>query len=918
MDFSLYKNRLSDYLRVIGMPRAENKNIECVLPGHSGENRKDTAKIYDDNYTCFHCGFQGDVYDLVGIIKGIAGRSEQFKEVERTFGAGNIIPAKEKKPVRKRDKKAEQEMTDYMRILRNSHMDEINAFAEHRKYGEEFSRLFGYWPGYNKAKEDKGSGVIYDAMIPYKAWMKPGCVLKLRDGWKLFYVEDKKTVKMASLGSKTFPFPTFEQEAKRIVLVEAEISALACINHGIPSLATGGVNGISKSSVKDLEQYEEIIICLDGDKAGKSQEEKMAEKLLDGGYDGIIRIAALAVSEWGKDPDDYIKSDHTDELKYLIEKSNIYIPPTPEQKFEDKESKDEIPFKLLGFSEHCHYFLDRKDMITKIPAGKITSGQLLEVAPLDFWKSIKTNKQDAPDWTYIFDMMIDFSVKTGPYLKTSIRGAGVWEDNGEIIASDGEKIIHSGGRTPVKDYVSKNTYIRRAPIGIDSVENPDHDKDFDMIKYMTDVLSFLSPQDGKLLFGWIISSIFLSTITWRPIVYMKGPTQVGKSWVMNNIVRGILDGIAICPKKNSTVIGVMQAPGYDSRMTTVDELENGHDKKTQELVRGLMTLARDTTTKSKESRYIGTADQEGMNHEFSSIFLFASIVESSEDDQDVNRITPIIFSKKLQEKWAETEANILYEFNTGIGDRIRHNAIFHRESIVRNIYLFQKVAGAKADMQRNGDNLGTLIAGWYHLEYPGKIATEEEAAEYINIFDFSDQNDRGSGEMLKYIMSPILSAKIRYEEEEVIPLGNGDYDTRIKNRERTVYDILQHLTNETDVNARHPLNKALMGYGLRYGTKKNPNMLAVAQGHDAVKKMFPQDFSYRNNFADYLKNHTDFVEKEKSVKFLGTVHMALLFDVDLNDDETEEIYTAPEVKVEVETDLFNEPPDQGAVPPPIF
>ena len=895
MDFSQYKDRLLEYARLCGYEVNENKNTKCFLPTHTGKESQPSLKFYGDHFKCFGCDQAGDIYDLAGILHGITDKSDQYKDVEKVFGdsyngkaavnnGGKVSVKKKAKIII--DPDAAKIVTEYMRKQGQQNKDKIIEFAAVRGYGENFATKFGWWPGLDIAIKDIGVDVLKKSYIPVPdpdgepyngtAWKAAGCVLRFNRGWKLFYIKNGKTIKRHSYESSTFPYPVNLPDGNEIVLVEAEISSIAGNINDIKMLATGGTSGLNKDGAVILSKYETVVICFDAGEEKKSI--IVAEKLVNGGYKGVIKIAHIEKTDFGKDPDDYIKSGHIKKLKEFLKDADIY----------ETVDKDGIewPFRFLGFSEHSHYFLDRKDMITKIPAGKMASGHLLEIAPMKFWKTIKLNKsKEYPDWPFIYDLVIDRSVTAGPYKKTSIRGTGVWQENNEIIASDGEFIICKTERIHIKDYKSKNTYIRRASIGIDSVYNNQHKKDFIFIENLIKDLSFSSEQDGRLLFGWIISSIFLSVIRWRPIVYMKGPSQVGKSWVMNNIVRNILDGIAVSPKKNSTVIGVMQAPGYDSRMTTVDEIETGTDKKTQELIKGLMTLARDTTTKSKESRYVGTQDQEGISSDFTSMFLFASIVESSEEDQDINRITSVSFYPKLQKNWAALESKILYEFNNGIGDRIRYNAIYHRESIVNNIYMFQKIAGAKSTKQRNGDQLGTLIAGWYHLENPGKTVSEDEASEYVERFDFTEQEERNKGERLKHILSSVLSYKIRYEEEGYSTDKFDNVSEYVKMRERPVYDILKELHDMDKDVTREPLNLALMAYGIRYGTVKNPEYMGIAQGHEKIRLMFPYNFPHKENYHGYLANHPDYRGKEKSGKFKGSNHMVLLFEVDFSDEE---------------------------------
>jgi hypothetical protein len=891
MDFLKYKDRLEEYVKRCGYEVSEKGNTRCFLSTHPTDDKKPSMKFYGDRFKCFGCDQSGDIFDMAGLINGTTDKAEQYKIVESTFGDTFIPPSNKDKPQKKKpeiDTKAAEIITNYMREQAELHQDKLLEFAKFRKYSARFASVFGYWPGNNQAIKDVGQETLTGAGIPDKTWKFPGVIVKYSIGYKLMFAKNNETLKFASSIISSFPFPKLP-DCDSIILVEAEISAIAGNMNGIRMISTGGTSVLNNEGCKLLHKYKEVIFCFDADDAGQKANLEKASLLLKSGYEGLVKIAKLKVQEFGNDPDDYIKSGHIEELKKYIENAVSFhlkdkkLKEIPKQ--ESKGNEPVCPFRFLGFTEHNHYFLDRKNMITKVAAGKMTSGQLLEIAPLGFWESIKSNEYGNPKWTFIFDMLIDKSKRTGPYIDSSIRGVGVWQEPNEIIVSDGEYIICNAGKILIKDYDSKNTYIRRAPKGLESKLNKQADKDFIFINKLIEDLSFSSDQDGQILFGWIISSIFLSTIRWRPIVYMKGPSGVGKSWVMNNIVRNILDGLAISPKKNSTAIGVMQAPGYDSRMTTVDELETSHDKKTQDLVVGLMNLARENTTQSKETRYVGTADQEGISSDFRSMFLFASIVESSEQDQDVNRITSVNFYPKRQKNWSEIEAEILFEFNNGIGDRIRYNAIYHRESIVKNIYLFQKIAGAKSTRQRNGDQMGTLIAGWYHLEYPGKIVTCKEAQKYIGNFDFTEQEERNKGESLKHILSSILSHKIRYEEENLKTDMYGNVTENIKTRERPIFDILRDIKDSDSEDVKDKLNSVLMAYGIRYGTFKNPTLIGIAQGHEEIRKMFPYGFSHKVNYHGYLQNHPDYKGKENSGRFKGTVHQVLLFDIDLDEEE---------------------------------
>ena len=113
----------------------------------------------------------------------------------------------------------------------------------------------------------------------------------------------------------------------------------------------------------------------------------------------------------------------------------------------------------------------------------------------------------------------------------------------------------------------------------------------------------------------------------------------------------------------------------------------------------------------------------------------------------------------------------------------------------------------------------------------------------------------------------------------------GGISESIKIRERPIFDILREIKESDSEDIKDKLNSVLMGYGLRYGTFKNPTYIGIAQGHEAIRKMFPYGFSHKVNYHGYLQNHPDFKGKENSGRFKGTVHQVLLFDIDLDEEE---------------------------------
>lgn len=336
MDFKKHKNRLKEYLRSKGYSNFDN-NISC--PFHDDKNP--SMKVYDEFAKCFSGCDKKDVYDFVGLFENIPEKAEQFKFIKKLYGDSNTDYGNNNYKKFKIDIESYNQVYEYIKDQINTEkgQDYIERFVRFRGYNDKFANYFGYWPGLETAQQTLSDEILQKAGIPlpkkdhkYSTWSPQGVVCKFENGFKLIYVRKNKetgkheTIKRGSHGSRTFPYPNII-DTKKIVLVEAEISAVAMrINDISSSVATGGTQGINKQDVDKLLTFEIIYICFDGDDPGKKATEKLANKLYykakESNNDQItIKIVNLPDNQ---DPDDLIKSDQIDILKKCLNEAKTY------------------------------------------------------------------------------------------------------------------------------------------------------------------------------------------------------------------------------------------------------------------------------------------------------------------------------------------------------------------------------------------------------------------------------------------------------------------------------------------------------------------------------------------------------------------------------------------------------------------
>jgi phage/plasmid-associated DNA primase len=323
-DFTIFKNRLAEYLHAKGVDTGKNPTHCFNRMAHSHGDANPSMQLFDENYKCHGCGIFGDIYDAVEFFEGITKKGEQHAFLEKFFG-GSYRPAPVEYNKEKWRKEAdaftgdpviEKEFEAFLK--RNPKSDEmirkflntragISTGGKAKSYPEEalpfLAGRFFYWPGLRETADGFGRDKLKKIGIPLvnpntdvSSWDKAGVVMKLGSGYKLHYYERKyckgfgktcgeagscpgfreggscfKCEKRNSKGGKTFPMPGTIDTGRPVILVEGEMNALSASAMGMENVfATGGTNALTKQKVRQyLMDVPEIILCFDSDEAGR-------------------------------------------------------------------------------------------------------------------------------------------------------------------------------------------------------------------------------------------------------------------------------------------------------------------------------------------------------------------------------------------------------------------------------------------------------------------------------------------------------------------------------------------------------------------------------------------------------------------------------------------------------------------------
>lgn len=136
--------------------------------------------------------------------------------------------------------------------------------------------------------------------------------------------------------------------------------------------------------------------------------------------------------------------------------------------------------------------------------------------------------------------------------------------------------------------------------------------------------------DAHLLLGWICAALVAGAIDWRPMCWVTGERNTGKSTV-HKVITAIFDDSVIAVT-NTSAAGLWQKIGHSSLPVMVDEMEADADNRRAQ---GVIELARHAASGGVTLR--GGADHQATEFKSQNCFLFSSILVPPLRSQDLSR-----------------------------------------------------------------------------------------------------------------------------------------------------------------------------------------------------------------------------------------------------------------------------------------
>jgi hypothetical protein len=755
-NFSKYKNTLKQVLNHFGIKTA-GKIIRCFSPTHPDKNP--SMEISENHFCCYSCGITGDVFDVIETLEGESNKLEQLKRVKQIVGdSWQDLPPKNDYKNFSPSSAAQKKIVEILK--KNNDINGILNYLHSRHNPEDMARditkYFLWWPGRKVAEKEIGWKLLFQAGIPAENpetkksnWGPAGALLKIGEGFKLFYYEKLKSKKFGSKKCKTFPFPDLPKTGI-IRIVEAEISALSMRFAGWPeAVAIGGVNGLTTDDIKKILHYDQIWIYFDGDDAGRKSRELLKNKIFNAGYTGEVKIVRLPE---GKDPDDLIVDDQAYmiiEAEEKAEKKNEAPAPPPEEKKPLKKDPELPPFSFLGYCYNNNYYVMPRGKAIPVKIGPTDNqikNMIYDIAPREWWGEYFIGIGDCIEWFRAE------SVKRGVFSPEMILGVGAHYDNEEIIVNCGNGIFIPAAEKKIKyEEYRGELKLKKSTIKLNISGNPWTTKEGKELFQEIQRYGFHRAIDYFLLLGWITLAPFASLLVRRPHLAITGPKGCGKTWLLDNVIKPALGPLAISAEGGTTEAGIRQEIGSDCRPVVFDEFE-AHNPGEESRNKAILTLAR--SAYGGEGKILkGTTAGKPIIFSAKTMFCFVAINIILDNDADRSRIAMIKMRRK------DDIPGKLFQF-----EGLKKRAFNNWSEIEKAINAAKKhIIEVNKLGSRQADTLGPLIgAAWSVIsDQPFLGESEEfnqtvcECMKELNIDVFEDVPDEIT------ILDEILNHRIK-------------------------------------------------------------------------------------------------------------------------------------------------------------
>lgn len=511
--------------------------------------------------------------------------------------------------------------------------------------------------------------------------------------------------------------------------------------------------------------------------------------------------------------------------------------PSQPEAAEEDEGEDGIEagpannreFAIMGYDHGTVYvFVHKKRQLMELTSASMGGAGLLQIASLQWWEhNFPSDSGKAKfDTMAAANFLIQVAQERGIFDPDRVRGRGAWYDEGRIVYHHGDHLTVDGTSTDITAIKSRHIYELKRPMPGPA----DKELTSDEGEYLLDVATkfrWHTPGSAALLAGWVALAPVCGAMPWRPHVWLTAEAGGGKSTALNQYVHWLLGGVDVfVDGSKSTEPGIRQKLHCDARPVLIDEAESNEEKDALRM-QNILALIRQSSTESGAQTYKGTAGGEALTFHVRSMFCLASIQVALKQKADIDRITVLALRSPTEaekassgEEWRTLRSHLdkLHEDET-LPARLMRRSLNLLPITLQNVRVFSDAAADRFGRQRDGDQLGTLLAGAWSL-ISAQVATREQALEMIDRYDWEEHRDQSDSNEAHKALSALMEAHIRID----------------RGIEVTVYELLCAAIGKPAGTVDMSADVA-SGFLQRYGLKVKANYLLLQNSSIELKRL---------------------------------------------------------------------------------
>lgn len=497
---------------------------------------------------------------------------------------------------------------------------------------------------------------------------------------------------------------------------------------------------------------------------------------------------------------------------------------------------DEVAIRPLGVRDNIYYYLSwATGEVIPLKPNDHTKNQLKSLAPAEYWSAYYADEDGKMMWDDAVTDLMDACQKAGKFNPDRLRGLGAWLENDRVVIHLGDKLVINGRRVPLMAYDGKFVYQSQDPLPAPDLSQPLSDDEGQLINDICLALRWENRLSGFLMAGWIVSSMICGALPVRPHVWLTGAAGSGKTWFLANVLRPLLQWLALHVQSSSSEAGIRQTLGLDARPVLFDECE-GEDDRSVARIQAVLELARGSFSESGGRIVKGTAGQMAKQYEIRSSFFFSSIGVSLKMQSDKTRclvlslasspdagLDPARFAED-QERF-ERMKQMAEVFDERYAARLFARTLKLVPVIRANATVFTKAAADVLGSQRLGDLVGTLLAGSYALSSEDLVTADQARAFLQGLDGLHEFVAEAKEKDEERVLGHLMSADARID-------GADNMNATVT---RTIGEVIRAASDSDDPQLTAD---AADRWLRRHGLKVGDGFLFIANSHTELSRIF--------------------------------------------------------------------------------